>query len=188
LPLTAIAPNELVYVSIAEPIGVTATSITPGNLNMQQRTSISVVSNTVLETWWGVVPSSGTVAIQVRFSSTARVAAVAFGVTGADTASPFDSMPVTGSGAASPSASIFSSTNTPNDLVIGALTTSGQITPITGPGFTSIDYASSGSGNNYRTIADQYAVEVSPQNSLQVAYSWTGSQNWALVADVVKGG
>jgi hypothetical protein len=122
-----------------------------------------------LEEWFAIANSGlSNDTITVNLSSTAlSTFAVAFGVSGANTASPFDphaglpAIGVNGSGGA-----VVSTTN-PNSMIIGAFESQTPFTALNpGVGFSLID-------GNSMSFATEYKVAYILQNSLRVAFSKT---------------
>jgi hypothetical protein len=180
--LTTTNPNDLIYISVVESSSQTVSSITSNpSLIWTRRASVPYSSSRHLETWYAVRSLSGSISITITLSGSTNAAAVAFGVSGADTASPFDGDAVSNSGSGT-SASVTKSTSNANDFIIGALGVEGNpsLTPWTG--FTLIRTQTASSS---RETSDEYRL-LSATGSYSVGYSWSGSQSWAMIADAIK--
>jgi hypothetical protein len=113
-------------------------------------------------------------------------AAVAFGISGANTVAPFD-VPTppsaTGNGKV---ASVSITTSNANDLIIGAVGIWYPVPPLLqGVGFTLIATQTS---TNLETSAE-YRIVSTPQTGLPVSYDWSTypyPSDWAMIADAVK--
>jgi hypothetical protein len=126
----------------------------------------------------------------VSFGSTTTFTIIAFGINGANTASPFDAnsaLPAksTGSGTTQ---SVAVSTSNPNDYLIGAIAikpVSGNApNPTAGTGFTSIQSNNQGSVGG---AAESKSV-TDVQSGASVSFSTrTTSVTWAMIGDAVKG-
>ena len=183
ISLTTSKPNDLLYISVVESQGYTVSGITSSpSLTWTQRASVPFSSSRHLETWYAVWPSSGTITITITLTGSSNAAAVAFGVSGADTASPFDGTPRTATGS-STSPSVTISTSNPNDFIIGALGVQNTPTLTTGSGFTLIKTQTAGTS---RETSDEYQIVSTTQSNLPVGYSLSSSQDWAMIADVIK--
>jgi hypothetical protein len=181
-PATA-SSGELIYISIAEGSGQSVSSITPSGYNFQHRTTVTVDSNVIMETWWGVSTTSSAQTITITFSSNSHsTSAVAFSVQGANTTSPFDGSPKTATGSGT-SASVSNSTKlVANDLVIGVLGLDGSNTVSATGSNTLITSATSSGG---RQTADEYQYVTT--QTVTASYSWTGgSINWGIIEDAIK--
>src|SRR6266550_6469328 len=142
--LTTSNANDVLYLSHVNGQSGTVTSVTSSpSLTWTQRASVTystVVSpSNNLETWYAVWGSSGSITITVNLSAAVNSAGVAFGVSGANTASPFDSnaaIPHTNSGDAGTTASVTISTSNANDFLIGAVGLTGTPALTIGGGST----------------------------------------------------
>jgi hypothetical protein len=185
LTLTTANPNDVLYLSVVESGGFTVNTVVSSPvLTWTQRASVLFSTTRHLETWYAVWSSSGSITLTVTMSGGTNAAGVAFGITGANTASPFDSgagIPGSASGAAGTSASATISTTNYNDFIIGALGLQGVPALTHGTGFTTILTQAA----TTRETSDEYQVVTSAQTNLAVGYTWTGAQDWAMVADAV---
>ena len=93
LSLTTTNVNDVLYVSIAAQGGSKTVSQITSNpsLTWTKRASLAFSSDSDLETWYAIWNSNGTISISISLTGNTNAAAVAFGVGGANTASPFDS-------------------------------------------------------------------------------------------------
>jgi hypothetical protein len=200
ISLTTTQPNDLLYVSVVS-YNSYVSSISGGGLTWTCRQSSgSTISwpywfNTYyLSTWYAVWSSSGTITITVTMSgSTSSAAAVAFGINGANTASPFDGSYASATGGYGTSASVSKSTSNANDMIIGAIgVSSGFYSPPTltvgtgGSGFTLVNTATQGSGSYCVETSDEYQIVSTTQSNLAVGYTWSGSYGWGMVADAIE--
>ncbi len=193
--LTTTTTNSLLYLSVANRQGKTVTGISSSpDLTWAKRGEANCYYNSGhMETWYAVWPSSGTITMTIYMSSSTTSEVVALGISGADTASPFDGDARTigstpgSAGPMDPTVSKSISTQNPNDLIIGAISVIGYSA---NPGL------SPGSGFNLiRTQASSWTwietsiecKEVSTiQSSLPVSYSLDSTGYGAMVVDAVK--
>ena len=183
ISLTTSNPNDLLYVSVVESGGYTVSSITSSpSLTWTQRASVQFSSTRHLETWYAVWSSSGSITITITLTGNTNAASVAFGVSGANTASPFDGNPRTATGS-STSPAVTISTSNPNDFIMGALGVQSTPTLTTGSGFTLIKTQTAGTS---RETSDEYQIVSTTQSNLPVGYSLSSSQDWAMIVDAIK--
>lgn len=186
ITLTTITANDVLYVSVVEGLAFTVSSVTSSpTLTWTLRVSVAFSSNRHLETWYAIWSASGTITITITMTGSSNAAGVAFGITGANTASPFDgntALPASNSHNAQTSASVTISTSNAHDFIIGALGVQGNPALTTGSGFSLILTQASGTT---RETSDEYQIVSSTQSNLAVSYSWTGNQDWAIIADAV---
>jgi hypothetical protein len=149
-----------------------------------------------MKIWYAISSAAGTYAITVTMSdSKGNCAAVAFGISGADTSSPFDENYRTAAGYASGSGSTFATvyvtTSNANDFIIGVLgvdysysgTADTAFVP-TSP-FTVIKYQKAVSS---RMIMDEYHIYNTVQTNLNVGCAWNFNYAgpYGIIADAIK--
>jgi hypothetical protein len=144
--------------------------------------------------WYYYAISSGTLSsdtITVQFSGTDNTELEVFGVSGANTASPFDSnsgLPaVHNDNTGVPNPSVSMSTSNANDMIIGFVLfkSSGTYSVSAGTGFTLIDQGHN-SGLSSLLIGSEYMIVSSPQSNTAIAF--TGSKAPSddyLIADAI---
>ncbi len=191
ISLTTTKSNDLLYVSIVDGNSFTVSSITSSpSLTWTQRLNIAFSSSRDLETWYAIWSSSGTITITITLTGSTFGAAVAYGISGANTASPFDTnalIPRSASGTAGTTATVTISTSSANDFIIGAAGILGNPALTTGTGFTLVLTQTVGTGANARETSDEFQTVSTTQTNLAVSYSWTGTQDWAIIGDAVVG-
>jgi hypothetical protein len=147
--------------------------------------------------WYAVWSSSGSISVTSTWNMVTPDdnEIVAYGVSGANTASPFDSnAAIPGKSATSSSTtsqSVTISTNNANDMIISGLRYNGQgcgCDPTTPPGgFTKIN--SQEQGGSW-TLYTDYKIVSSTQSGVAISYSWTtgASENGEIVDAIQQGG
>jgi hypothetical protein len=187
ITLTTAKANDVLYLSWVGSGGVTVSSVTSsGTSSWTQRADILTDGpwgNHHLQTFYATRSTSGTTTITISLngaSGTSRCAAVAFGISGADTASPFDGNSRTQTGFGT-TATVSITTANANELVIGTLGAETTNNPTVGTGFTLIrTQAASGS----RLTSDEYRIISTPQT---LAASYTISYaDWGMIAEAIK--
>jgi hypothetical protein len=175
--------GDIIYVSVVESSGYTISSVTSTpSLTWAQRASVPFSSGRHLETWYAVWSSSGPITITITMTGSSSSAAVAFAVSGANMTSPFDGTPSSNTGTSASAITSITTTNA-NDFIIGALGVQGTPSLTTGSGFTLVRTQTAGT---YRETSDEYKIVSTTQSGLTVGYSWSGSQEWAMIADAIK--
>lgn len=189
ISLATTQTNDILYLSVAEGLSNTISSITSSPaLTWTQRASILFSSTRHLETWYSIWSSSGTITITITMTGTSNAAGVAFGISGANTLSPFDTnqaIPNSAAGTAGTTATVTISTSNTADFLIGALGVQGTPALTIGTGFTLILTQAS---STTRETSDEYQRVSAAQTNLAVSYSWTGAQDWAIIGDAVVAG
>ncbi len=184
--LSATQASELIYVVAEMPLGTSVSGVTDTFSDTFRHRQTASSTGVTLETWYGSTgASSGSDTVTVSFSARAKVAILVFTVKGANTASPFDPSVRTapsnfGTGT---TASVLITTTYPNDILIGAaaVDVGASTSPSAGTGFTMINQALGGSG----TVAGDYKVVTTTQTGATVSFTWTGSTDWAIIADAI---
>jgi flagellin-like protein len=179
LTLTTTSANDIVYLSISEGTGVTVSSVTSSGMSWTQR---AIRTNNVrLETWYAVKATSGQTTITITWSSGTNGAAVAFGVSGADTSSTFDGSAITSTGSGSPATASKTTTNA-NDFIIGAVAIDNTPSVTAASGYTLIRTQAS---TTARETSTQYRI-VSATGTYAPSYSNLSGNDWAMVVDAIK--
>ena len=149
----------------------------------------SVTSNgQQMQSWYAIATSTiSSKIITLTNSPAGAMAFMAFAVSGANTASPFDpnlGNPVSASSGSSAIRSTVSITTTnPTDMIVGLVGMPGSTGTITSglPVFTAT-FASTVSNPGG---AGEYKIVSTTQNSLNVTFSWTSATNWLMMADAL---
>ncbi len=188
--LTTTKTNDLLYVTVTIGGGSTVSSVASSpSLTWTRRLSLAFSTNRHLDAWYAVWTGSGTNTITVTLSGASNAAGVAFGISGANTVSPFDSnaaIPGSATGTAGTSASVSISTSNPSDFLIGALGLQGNPGVMTGTGFTLILTQTAGTtGANIQTDSVESQIVTATQSNLAVGYSWSGAEDWAILGDAI---
>jgi hypothetical protein len=136
-----------------------------------------------VETWWAVSSSSGSISITITLNATGNAAAVAFGISGANTTSPFDGTYAINTGSGSPATASKTTTNA-NDFIIGSVgvNSNPSITVTQGSVFTLIATQAS---STIRETSDQYTI-TSSTGTYTASYSHLSRNNWAMIADAIE--
>lgn len=183
--LTTTKTNDLLYVSVSISHDQSVSGVTSSpSLTWTRRASVTYSSSSeILETWYAIMPSSGSVAITVSVSGgSTHWAVVALAVSGANTGSPFESTPPSSaSGSSGTSATVTLATSNAGDFIIGALGLNNDPGLTTGTGFNLVKTATS---SGYRETSVEYKIATTQPNS--AGYSWSGSNNWAIIGDAIK--
>jgi RHS repeat-associated protein len=140
------------------------------------------------EEWYAYSSSALTAdTITVHISaSTKKFAINIFGISGANTGSPFDpnsGLAATADGtSSSPSVSV--STNNANDIILGLFMENGALSFSHGTGFTTI--ASNSSSGTLTTMYSEYQIVSTAQSSLSVSASFSASRAWMVIGDAIE--
>jgi hypothetical protein len=108
-----------------------------------------------------------------------------FGISGANTNSPFDPglpAPAQRAGTTNPSVSV--TTSNPNDMILGLAFVSGAPTISAGTGFSCIGTSCASHANNPVAFGE-YQVVSSTQSGYAVSVTLSNKQSWIMVADAV---
>ena len=180
--LTTTSTNDILYVAVSTGSSNTAT-ISGGSLTWAQRASAAISGSRTLQTFWALKTTAGAITITVTLSGSSASSVVAFAISGANTASPFDTTTSsTNTGSSTTASTTITTTN--NDLIIGAVgvrTAGVAITKATG--FTAIGSVTSVDPE----VGAEYTTVTSPQTNFGVSYTLGSSNNWAIIADAIKG-
>jgi hypothetical protein len=164
---------------------ITISSISSTHLSFIKRGSINNANHESIEEWYAVASSTlSSETITVTFSASAYATGEIFGISGANTASPFDSnpgLPKTATGNSGTAASITGlSTSDANDVIIAGYGAPGGADSVTaGSSYTMIYH-----GHNPQNFGSEYQIVSSTQSGATVGF--TGNTNyWAGIADAV---
>ena len=195
LTLTTTSTNDVVVVWVKNAAivgsGATASSISDtAGLTWSKRKAVatSSVFAVDLEEWWAISPgvlTGDTISVSLT-GATVFARIDAFGISGANTATPFDvnvSLPASNTNTvpgASSTSTTNSTTNANTMLIAGFACGTGNCNPITVPsGFTQID--------GYTSADFSYKIVSATQSSLTETYSWTAVGNArVMISDAVQ--
>src|SRR2546425_1561059 len=190
-PLTTTNSNDVIYVSVTEKGGTGINTPTATGLTFTLRKSAGTTPK--FATYYAIASSPlSAVSITATASGASYVIMNAFGVSGANTASPFDSnaaIPASNTGTGN-SHSVTISTSNANDFLIGAVgiddPTDACSTATALGGFTKI----TDKGNVLRWGASEYKIVSATQTSLSVTMSsnCSSSSTWVMIGDAVQAG
>ena len=195
ITLTTSNPNDLLYLSIVSRssyvTGVTSTLNNPAwSCRETSGSTIALNQGTTryVSTWYAIQTSSGSTTLTISFNAaTTGASVVVFGVSGVSTTSPFDGNVVYATdSSAGTSATVSKTTSNSNDFIIGSLalrTTNPTLT--TGTGYTLIQTGSQTTNTN--EVSAEYKT-VSSTGTQTPGYTWTGSDDWAMIVDAIKAG
>ena len=179
--LTTSEPNDLIYVAVATNSNPSI-AISGGGLAWNSRAT-AFTGNGQVETFYAV--ASGTLSsasITTTLGASQPAVILAFGISGANTVSPFDATAQTAVGNNN-NPSVTVSPSGSNDFLIGALYLKSNPALSAGTGFTLL--TSAADGNHLTGAAD--VMSAAPSGSQSVSFSYTGgSQQWAIIGDAVK--
>jgi hypothetical protein len=184
ITLTTTQPNDVLYLSWVGNGGRRITGVSSsGTSAWTRRAYIAADGTHYVETWYATRATAGTTTITITLTSdsSTNCAAVAFGISGADTASPFDGNARTATGN-SASASVSVTTSSANEFIIGALGLENTNSLTTGSGFTLIRTQTVGTS---RQTSDEY-MTAATAGTYTARYTWTGSDYWGIIAEAVK--
>jgi VCBS repeat-containing protein len=173
--------NEIIYIAVATGSSNTA-SVSGGGLTWTQRGNSAISGTRTLQTFWALKATSGSITITINCGG-ASSSAVAFAISGANTASPFDTTNPRASTGTSTAPSTTITTTNANDFIIGVVGIRNQPTITKGASFTLIGSVTSGDPE----VSAEYMTVTATQTNLSVGYTLNSSQDWAMIADAVKG-
>ena len=181
--LTTTKSNDILYVVVSTGSSRTAT-ISGGGLTWTQRgANVAISGSRTLQAFWVTKASIGAITITINLSGSSTSSVVAFAVSGANTASPFDvATPSTSTGNSLTASATISTTNA--DFIIGAVgVRNNPISLTAGAGFTpirSVITVDPETGAEYKTVT-------TAQTNLNVSYTLGSANNWAIIVDAIKG-
>jgi len=192
LRLTTSGTSDLVYIAVCilNSGSQTVSSVSDtSSLSYSRRQFAALGANVRIESWYATSTSALTAdLITVTLSGAADFDVIAMGVSGTDTASPFDpnlSSPPTGTGT-SATASTTITTTFPNDFLIGAVVTQNHPSLTAGAGFTLVTTHANAANTVGGGVEDQPVT--STQSGSTVSFTLGSSQNWVILADAVVAG
>jgi hypothetical protein len=195
-------PNDVIIVFAATITGPSVTFSTPtdsqGHLSFTLRKSTPLPGSGVMNEWWAVAtPALSGDTITVTDSGNSYIALHVWGISGANTASPFDSsagVPATNSGTTpfcgSASCSVpisvtISSTSNSNDMVLGmAADNSFPNTLTAGSGFSLITVQAGGAVAEFKVVSTTQSGLSVPMTMTDI--SGEGGVNWSMIGDAVQ--
>ena len=173
------------------------TSVTGTGLTFHARQSATDYVNPTyyadVEEWYATTSSTFSNTITVQTSGTFRFTVIAFGVSGANTGSPFDA-----NGSANPTASgisnspsVTQSTSNANDMILTGLAVSqtpGTVNTFPS-GFTNTaDVLTAGTTSQAEGVSD-YDIVSATRSSSATSYALSSSTNsWVMLADAIQQG
>jgi hypothetical protein len=182
--LTTTSSPDVIYLIVAEELtGVTVSSVTDSKSLTWTARASATSTKPELFTYWAVASSPlSSDTITVKMSGSGNLDLFVFGISGADTSSPFDpnaAVPASAHGS-STSPSVLISTTGTDDMLIGALAAANNPTVTAGSGFTKVS-----ANDNYPVAAAEYKLVSSAQSNTAVSYTLGTSENWNIIADAV---
>lgn len=145
------------------------------------------------EEWYAVAgrPLNAESIVAELSSGSPHVSMIAFGISGANTSSPFDpnsSLPAIGTGSSTGIIGFPICTDNPNDIIIGGAAMS-SVLPAAGSGFTLIQ-SDEGKSGGADPVAE-YELVTSRSTNHQVSFSGEGQglsaiQTWVVIADAIR--
>jgi len=200
--LTTTHTNDVIVViaSLSDGSGGSGTSnhvssVTGTGLTFTLRTAATNYVNPTyyadVEEWTAIASSTFSNTITVNTSGTFRFTVVAFGISGANTSSPFDA-----NAGANPTASgtsnapsVTQSTSNANDMLIAGLAVSQNPGTInTYPtGYTNVADVFTGGGGSQAEGSSDYNVVTATTSAASVSYALSSSSNsWVMLADAFQ--
>lgn len=190
--LTTTSTNDIIVV---QAVGVNAGAVTVSSVSdvagliWAKRKALVFNTNDTLEVWWAYSPSalSGDVITVTMSAALTTIALNAFGINGANTATPWDAngaLPATNTGSNStPTVTSVSTTFAPT-ILLGFSAELTNLTETAGAAYTLIDSNTVGA---VVTAANQYITASSVQSSVTQAFGTTTTANWSMIADAIQG-
>lgn len=199
--ITTSNANDIILVNVGTLMGfnaacngagggiITVSTITVGGSSAtfrQSKTQNAACIDT--EEWYFVLVASGVNTVSVTLSGSIATAGdaaylTAFAITGLSTSSPFDpngSAKCGASGSGTSTGCAVTTTNA-NDILVGA-NAMYVLTMAAGSGFTSVNTGSNANGE----MLNEYKIVSATQSGTSVNWTWTGSQNYDLIADALS--
>ena len=187
--LTTTYANDILYLSVATESNAAAPTIASNpSLTWTQRALATYAQGVRVYTFYAITTASGIFSVTVDFDDDYNIAVAVFGVSGTNTASPFDTASASTAYGVSNSASVSISTANANDFVIGVLgVSSGSSTSLTkDSSFTLISTQANGiTTNGARQVSDEYKI-VSATGTYAPTYTISGYFSWVMIADAIK--
>jgi hypothetical protein len=187
LSLTTTSSPDVIYLSVViQATGATVSSVSDtAGLTWKTRASITT-GDIPTYTWYAIAGSALSDSITVTVSGTDYFTVIAFGISGADTSSPFDTntaVPAsTSGGTILPEPSVSISTTGTNDMIIGIVGLFNSPTATPGSGFTTIQATSAQTPSSLA----EYQIVSSAESNFAVDASDGGTNTpWTIIADAV---
>jgi hypothetical protein len=157
-------------------------------LSFTSRKTASLGFTIAEEEWWAIAAtalSSDTITLTAStFNAHEAFQLVVWGITGANTANPFDpngALPATNSGNPTMTPNVLVSTSNPNDMLLGLIGEGGFAATYTaGSGLTLIDSPGAKSG------LAEFQVVSSTQSGVTVTLGANPGQDWVMIGDAVQ--
>jgi hypothetical protein len=188
--LTTTNANDIIYVIVVINAGSTNAPTATGLTFLRRGASDISVPGAVMGVYYAVASSAGTYSITESASRQKDTVVVAFGVSGAKTASPFDpnaSIPKSATGPGT-TASVTISTSNPDDFIIGAVADNGRSDPSGGTAvapFILIATQNDGVDRKVDGSAEYYQVTTTQKNLVVAFNTDPTAKNWAIMADAI---
>jgi hypothetical protein len=199
--LTTTNANDVIIVSVTNENNGgtlrTVSSIASTGLTFVQRSSKTSDNSVDTEVWYAIASSPlNSASILVTLSgSTDDASIVAFGVSGANTAAPWDTnvaLPAvaksTNNNPSVPSVSGVSTSNA-NDMILGfegaGPTQSSPPTAVAGAGFNLIATQKNTGGTNWSQAAAEDNIVSTKQSGISVGLSSSSTYNWVMIGDAI---
>lgn len=184
--LTTTKANDVILIWVKFTVGQHVTSITSANIvwDLAAR-KIEAITGSSLELWKGVAANPLTAeVITGHFSASVSVRLTAYGISGADTVTPFDTNANASQGNALATVSAISTTNTstdnPNCMLVASIAGTSFGTITRPAGFAMV--VATGSANDV-----SFLVVSSQQVALTENFSWTGgNQTVTMISDAIQ--
>ena len=175
--LTTTRSNDVIICSVVT-ANTTNITVSGGGLTWSQRAGTPALGAAVQTHEWSAIaasPLSGaTITVTDNTASNPFMTMDVFGISGANTASPFDGAVVTGGEGGTP---LLISTTASDTFIIGLFSSSVNLNPTAGTGFTAI------SGADFALA--EYDIVAAPQTNLSVAMGATDGTH-SSIADAIK--
>ena len=180
--ITTSKTNDIIYLLVSLPSGISVSSVSDASALSWNHRQTEDANSVRVETWYAV--SSGVLSgdvVTVSASASTKFSSTVFGVSGTNTASPFDpgfssALVATGSGT---SGSISLTTSNANDLIVAGITVqNGATVTATSPLALVAPIQ-----NPQETDAAGYDQVTSVQSSAAFSFSWGGTNGWSMIAD-----
>ncbi len=193
--LATTQPNELLYLSWVGNSAQTIASISStGTSAWAMRAQVSADNNVnhLLETWYAISSAAGTYTITITMNDTnGDCAAMLFGISGANTTSPFDgnASSQTGPTATTVAQSVSITTTNANDLVIATLgVQNGNPTGVTVNNLpTFIKLGSETDTSPSRYVAAAYYLATTT-GTFKPDFAWQNPGSWGMILDAIEKG
>ncbi len=181
---TTLAP-DVIYVVVTTDTG-TINTPTAAGLTFTLRAGPITTTGVTISTYYAIATSPlAAVSITETTTGGANLLLAAFGVSGANTASPFDpnaSVPASATGTGTVGSFTISTSNA-NDFIIGTFSSDAGAVHTAAAPWTLIVSQRQGAALD---SSSEYQVVSATQTNLAVTMTLTGAANWAGIADAIK--